>query len=203
MTHTYKLVCPFCGNKTPHTIVFSTTEEKVLYSKEGFGSVFDLHLLLLKCPTCNRHSLRENIDIETEKDIIESHVIYPNKKILPKEVPEKVKELYPEAERIKHISPKAYAVLMRIMLESICIDKNAEGKNLFEKLNFLEEKKIIPPILGDASDILRKIGNIGAHAGEEISEDLISTADFFFNVLVDYLYVIPKKINKSKKKLNG
>ena len=203
MTKTYSLICPSCGNKTPHTLTYSTNEDITLYSTDGDPSVFDLTLLLLKCPTCNKHSLRVNIDIEDDEDegVINSHLEYPNKKILPAEIPKEIRTAYIQAERVKHISPNAYAVLMRRILESICINKKAEGKSLYDQLKFLGTKNIIPPILGDASDILRKIGNIGAHAGEEVSEDLISSIDSFFNILVDYLYIIPGKISEIKKKL--
>lgn len=201
MSDTYSLICPSCGNKTPHTLTFSTNEDVTLYSTDGQGMPFDLTLLLLKCPTCNKHSLRANIDIEDDEGIINSRIEYPNKRVLPKDIPQEIRTSYIQAERVKHISPNAYAVLMRRILESICVDKKAVGKTLFDKLKFLGTKNVIPPILGDASDILRKIGNIGAHAGEEVSEDLISSIDSFFNILVDYLYVIPGKISEIKKKL--
>ena len=201
MTETYLLICPSCGNETPHTLTYSINEDIMLYSTDGDGMPFDLTLLLLKCPTCNKHSLRTNINIEDDEAVINSHVEYPNKIVLPTEIPKEIRTAYLQAERVKHISPNAYAVLMRRILESICVDKKAEGKTLYDQLKFLGTKNVIPPILGDASDILRKIGNIGAHAGEEVNGDLVSSIDSFFNILMDYLYIIPSKINEIKKKL--
>ncbi len=57
----------------------------------------------------------------------------------------------------------ASAIMIRKTLEEICVERNAEGKNLFLRLKDLSSKILIPKELVEAMDELRLLGNDAAH----------------------------------------
>lgn len=58
---------------------------------------------------------------------------------------------------------RASALMVRRVLEELCEDKQAEGKNLLQRLDSLRSTVIIPSELLQAADELRLLGNDAAH----------------------------------------
>lgn len=58
---------------------------------------------------------------------------------------------------------RASALMVRRMLEELCEDSGATGKNLFERLKSLKSKVTLPEDLFDAMDALKALGNDAAH----------------------------------------
>ena len=66
----------------------------------------------------------------------------------------------------------------------------------------LSNKGEIPPVLSEASDILRLLGNIGAHGLSESVHPLQAYAlDDFFRVIIEYLYIAPSKIEEFRARI--
>ncbi|UHH08450.1 DUF4145 domain-containing protein [Bacillus subtilis] len=54
---------------------------------------------------------------------------------------------------------------LRRTLEMVCKNKGAIGRTLHAKLNDLEEKKILPPLMGGLSKMIKEAGNAAASFG--------------------------------------
>ncbi len=74
---------------------------------------------------------------------------------------------------------------------------------LADKLKSLADTGRIPQTLVDVALHLRQLGNLGAHFDEdEVTEkDVLIILDFV-ELLLEYLYVAPAKIEAVKKRLN-
>jgi len=88
------------------------------------------------------------------------------------------------------------------LLEYICVDQKASGKDLYGKLQDLITKGILPGYFGDITDLLRVVGNLGAHASDKTLDiwdaELI---DEFFRFVIEYVYVAPAKIKRMKERM--
>ena len=164
---------------------------------DGEEDQYDGLYLVARCETCKEillyHSIYDG----------ESTLIFPNI-TLGKSVPEEISKIYEEATRIKSVAPNAFAVQIRRALEAICIDRGSSKKNLAAQLKELGEKGEIPKTLSEASDILRVIGNIGAHANKKDVHPLQALAlDEFFKAIVEYVYVSPSKIESFRARMDS
>lgn len=200
------ILCGHCGNRTTHDKVSKTVvDERIEYQEQTFLNV-ESEYIITKCCTCNQVSIfsRWDTDHEDTKDLNLAVRIYPPNKYLPSEVPDKINDAYKEAYKLLKISPQAYVVLVRRTLELICKDKGAEGKTLEKMINDLVRKEVIPTLFFDMSDLIRKIGNTGAHVDKVILDkfDLTLINDFLL-AMIEFLYVAPLKIEKIRKRLNG
>lgn len=93
-------------------------------------------------------------------------------------------------------------VKLRKTLELICKDKNAIGRNLNDKLKKLFELGILPPTLKSASNITRKLGNMGAHESDiEISTTELSSTIKLVEYIIQYIYILPNEIEILEKKI--
>jgi hypothetical protein len=93
---------------------------------------------------------------------------------------------------------------IRRLLEFICNDQGASGKTLFDKLNHLTSKGIFPGYFANITDLLRRVGNMGAHAmPEDVSVWDAELIDDFFRSVIEYVYVAPAKIKRMRERLPG
>ena len=126
---------------------------------------------------------------------------YPGSVDLPEPVPINVREVYAEASRIKRSAPNAFAVMLRRALEAVCDDRGVEKGALGERLRKLADHGEVPPLLAEVSDVVRMLGNIGAHASS-LSVTVPDTwvLDDFFRAIVEYVYIAPSKLKKYKER---
>jgi len=200
--------CLHCGNKAPQKIVF-LKEFISDYAEDNNGEEIPILFgvdYILECQTCSRLSLYETEGCEQgeiQKSFYQSKRMWPtnNLDLDSFGVPKDVLDTYVEASKIKFIAPNAFAVLMRRALEVICIDQGvSEKKSLHESLKRLTALGKLPPLLSEVSNIIKIIGNAGAHAvGPPIYRLHILAIDDFFRVVLEYLYVAPSKLEKFKK----
>lgn len=127
---------------------------------------------------------------------------FPKKGQLAISVPQAIRNAYAEASRIREIAPNAFAVQIRRALEALCDDRKAKGRNLGEKLKDLSGRGEIPPVLSEMTDVLRLIGNIGAHGIDQTVHQLhVFALDDFFKAIVEYVYVAPARLREFKKSM--
>jgi len=128
---------------------------------------------------------------------------YPESDHLPMAVPSRIRKVYAEAARIKNIAPNAFAVQIRRALEVLCEDRGAKKGNLQNRLSALGDKGEIPSTLAKASDLLRLLGNIGAHGiNQDIHPLQVFPIDDFFRAVVEYVYIAPSKLKEFQERLN-
>jgi len=76
-------------------------------------------------------------------------------------------------------------------------DKNAEGRTLNNKLNWLISQGLLPQVLGQMGHINRILRNWGAHDAEtEVQPEDVEIVDEFFRTIVEYLYIAPAKVDR-------
>ncbi len=202
------LVCPHCGNRVSHQAVYAhsytyTIPDAIKFDGEWDNVDVEAYYFLLVCDTCSEVSLYSNwIEAENPFDLLEVALVYPKPRKISDIVPKRIANAYQEASRISKIAPNAFACMIRRALEFMCEDKRAAGRTLHEKLKDLSAKNIIPPVLAEMAEIVKKLGNIGAHADEmDVRRDDVDVIDDFFNAVMEYVYLAPEKVSKIKNKL--
>lgn len=95
-------------------------------------------------------------------------------KSFPDYIPKPILNDYEEACTIRNLSPKASATLSRRCLQGILRDFwKVKPDNLNKEISQIEEK--VEPLIFDAINAVRQLGNIGAHMEKDI--DLIIDVD--------------------------
>ena len=187
--------CTFCDRETEHEILH--VHEGVVRKEISQADYQDaiVYHYFTRCTRCNELSLYTDwTGSPVTGDLSKARLIYPNEDRYHDYIQKELSDDLREARKVKRISPIAYAVLMRRALEFLCKDQNAKGRNLHEKLIYLFNQKKIPNYLRKTSHILDEFGNTGANTGERVSDEYLETMDDFVCLLIDYLYVAPKKV---------
>lgn len=125
--------------------------------------------------------------------IIDGRIVYPYS-IAPtlEGVPEKVMFNYDQAVRSFSASANnAATVMARASIEAITQDKQAQGSNLKEKLKWLENERIISPMLWEWADTIRMWGNDTVHELDPIDDDTAKYIIEFTWELIEHIYVRP------------
>jgi hypothetical protein len=139
-----------------------------------------------------------------ESDFLSGELIYPKAGFIDVVVPVSVARIYEEAYRIKETAPNAYVVMIRKGLEAVADDQRVSGRTLQQKILKLSQNGIVPKALAEATDLIREIGNIGAHANKtDVHPLLVYAVDEFFRTIVEYVYVAPKKLKDFKGRLSN
>jgi hypothetical protein len=196
------LVCPHCGNRTPHRFVFEHVYTAMWYGEDGKLSDDpspESMYLIYECATCHDLSLYEYIP----ESGIEPSLGYPKGDTLDNSVPERVACNYREAKRVQVVSPNAFAVLIRRALEAMCDDRGISSGRLQQRLEELANRGEIPPVLAEITSVLRTLGNSGAHNTEQnVTVPMTWQTDKFFRTLVEYVYVAPSLLREFRKKID-
>lgn len=193
--------CPHCCNRAPQTLLLEQIYEDIGWSvSDGEEYPYDGTFYVARCETCKAILLYNDIEGGGFKH---AELIFPDIRI-DKSVPENIAKIYDEAIRIKNVAPNAFAVQIRRGLEAICKDRGTTKRTLAEQIKELGEKGELPQTLSEASDILRLIGNIGAHASDEHVHPLqVMAIDNFFKAIVEFIYISPSKIMAFKQSLKS
>lgn len=150
------LKCPFCHQYG----MFELVGKAVKVDRIGFG--FPFYAGSFSCPNsnCNTHVF---IIYKANENVVTSypHSIIDFNKV---EIPDEITNTFEEALQC-HANNlyTASAIMIRRTLEELCSDKNAEGGNLKQRIQNLNEKVILPPSLFEGLDNLRLLGNDAAH----------------------------------------
>ena len=192
--------CPHCGNKTPQSILNQTCiNEPLIGLFDNCVGYVDNYYYLTQCQTCKQVSFLYNSPIfwETDFDNLEkSALLFPYEKIIHNAIPKNIQKIYLEAKKIQKTFPKVYVILIRKCLEQICLDKKAKGLNLKQKIDFLAKNNALPSTLKTIADVLRFFGNEGAHNPDlNMYSYMIDILDELFWIFIDYLYIVPIKID--------
>lgn len=195
------LVCPHCGNQTPHKLVFSHSYEGDWYGADGIltdGAPSSCYRGL-SCVTCGDLSIYESHDFDES----EERLVFPANVTLDESIPDTVASNYSESKRVQKVSPNAFAVLIRRALEALCDDRGVPSGNLQARLAKLSEMGEIPPVLVEVTDVLRTLGNSGAHSTlQKVTVPMTWQMDKFFRTLVEYVYVAPARLAEFRKSLD-
>jgi hypothetical protein len=199
--------CPHCGNQAPQRLIHKQRYfEKMWDGKTGEPwEDAPWSSFVVACTTCENVLIYDNPGDQTEENrFSKCELVYPKPPFLSPVVPPKITTSYAEAFRVRHVSPNAFAVLIRRTLEILCDERGTSKGTLSNRLKFLSDKGELPPILSQTTDLLRLIGNIGAHSSERSVHPLhVRAIDDFFLAIIEYLYVAPQKIADFQQRLQA
>lgn len=196
--------CAHCGNTAPQRLLHTQKYfERSWTTATGEEEPHPWAMFVAVCETCGQLSLYDNPGDQLEEDrFFLGELAFPKAGQLHASVPTFVSEIYLEAFRIREIAPNAFAVQIRRALEALCEDRSAKGRNLADKLKDLSMRGEIPKVLAEVTDVLRLIGNIGAHAvGKSVHPLQAYAIDDFFRAVVEYVYVAPAKLREFKERM--
>lgn len=198
--------CGHCFNiSAMPTIGYITRDDE--YEDADYGRVVGesgTTYCVLECPACKKINIvnYDWHDSMESDDEIEYNLLYPMNQKYPLGLPEKILTAYKAAEKVKTIDVNAYAILMRRMLELVCIDRNAKQGTLANMLKDLADKNEIPQKLVNVAKGLKDFGNIGAHAGSgELSEKEIPILNALSKAILEYIYSAPYLATLAEKQL--
>ena len=194
--------CFHCGNKGLMTIRHKIQQEYGGLVGDWAGEIVDyeprevFHWYTLTCPACKKVTLWECFGAEY-LDYTESKTLYPQSAIDATGVPENIKTAFESALKVKNIDTAICALALRRVLEAICKDKGAEGKDLEKMIANMIERSILPAMFDDACWIIRQLGNSAAHADKKVfsMHQVDQTIEFVQNI-INYLYTLPVKMQK-------
>ena len=129
-------------------------------------------------PNCKRYSLTVFLRHAQQDrnynwqpgDVIQKWDLVPSSKAktLPTYIPEPIREDYSEAYSILSLSPKASATLARRCLQGMIRDFfGVNFPTLKAEIDSIKEK--VDPLVWQAIEAVRKVGNIGAHMEKDIN----------------------------------
>lgn len=197
--------CPHCCNTAPQRLVHEHGFFGRSFKVDGSLSGYDLpsRYFVAVCETCAEVLvyLEEGTMIQDD-NFTDAMLMWPMHRLVDGSVPTSVRSSYEEALRIKWVSPNGFAVLIRRAIEAICEDRGAKKSSLAKSLLELADRGEIPPTLAETTDVLRLLGNIGAHATKgEVKAGQVRAIDEFFQAVVEYVYIGPQRVREFKKHL--
>jgi hypothetical protein len=178
-------------------------------------------ILSKNCPNCKKnifylrnYKWRPTAGKTHLKEIISELLIRPkiaNRPPVPVEVPKDFANDYFEACLVLSDSPKASAALSRRCLQHIIREKlGIKKKDLFQEIQEVIDKGMLPTDLLESIDSIRNVGNFAAHpiksqSTGEIVDVEPHEAEWNLDVLemlFEYLFVRPEAIKKKRDALN-
>jgi len=128
----------------------------------------------------------------------EATLVYPNRGQAPPPNPDTPPDVladYEEAARISVQSPRGAAALLRLAVQKLMPHLNLPGKNLNEDIGALVARGL-PPLIQQALDAVRVIGNNAVHPGVIDASD-VGVAERLFpllNLIVESQISVPRQV---------
>jgi len=172
------------------------------YGSGEAGTIYSV----LHCPACKKVNIvsyewHDGMDIDDE---VTYELLYPQDNNFPIGLPDNIASTLKAAEKIKTIDVNAYAILLRRLLELVCLDRKAKGATLALMIKDLADKHEIPEKLVKVASGLKDFGNIGAHAGiGELSEKEIPIVKSLTSAILEYIYSAPHLATLAETKLKA
>lgn len=203
------LSCGHCTNYSKMEVVGYVSDDKSDFH-EGFGPMhYGTTYKVLKCPACEKINIITydwHDEMQSEEEVTYK-VLFPLNPKTPLGLPKDILQAYEAAEKVKNIDVNAYAILMRRLLELVCLDRKAKNDTLFKMLNELAGKGEIPEKLVDVAKGLKNLGNVGAHAGTgNLTKNEIPIVQALTKAILEYVYSAPylaKLAEEKLKKIKG
>jgi hypothetical protein len=199
-------ICQECSKETLHGIVAAYTERG---SEDcGGGNSFDWEKIsqIIQCQGCEAVSFRisstnsEDCDFDFEGPTYrETITYYPGRAAGLKAIdsyllPPVVQGIYQETIlAIENEQSILAGIGIRALIETICKDQSAEGKDLHDKINSLHDKAIITNEGRATLHKLRVLGNDAAHEVKKHTNQQLSLALQIIEHMLDGTYIIPRK----------
>ncbi|EHK2851167.1 DUF4145 domain-containing protein [Vibrio parahaemolyticus] len=206
-----KFVCNECARETSHSIVSSFHESGFDDAGNGCGMDWDERHQIIQCCGCDTVSFRiesthsEDVDYSFEHDTLVRNITenyFPNRTHQLREIntyllPLNVQVIYRET--TSAISSGLFVLAgigVRALIETVCKEQNAQGKNLFAKIDSLYQMSVITKEGSDTLHRLRSLGNEAAHEVKPQSEEQLYMAMQIIDHMLEGTYIIPQRMSQ-------
>ena len=198
--------CGHCLNNAPMEVI--SEYSRVVGTYELYPNEYEnvsRISKILKCPACNDITIQEHewADFMDPEDVTEE-IVYPKIQNgeIPLGLPANIDKGFSAAQKIKYIDANAFAVLIGRVLEMVCLDRKASGKNFAAQLQDLASRGEIPEKLVMVAKNLRDFRNIGAHATlGELTKDEVPILSDLCNAVLQYVYTAPYLAELAEKRV--
>ncbi len=184
-------LCPHCAVRATFTPL----------TQAGTGN--DEHPLVgvLQCDHCRGIVFASS----NSSTFIPSKLLWPAaQEEAPEDYPEDVRDNYREAVRsFQAGNYKACVIMVRGALQAAARGLQAKGSSLYQEIEDLAKRHVIPDALKDWAHELRDGGNLVAHpepgkrVGKEDAAELLALAESIF----EYLYVVPAEVQRRRQRV--
>lgn len=203
-----EVVCNRCDNITNHVVCCSVEFQ---WGNDDIQGI-DTHEII-RCSGCDSISFRvgssnsEDFEPDNEGNLVypEIEEIYPSRLMgrAPLEdiysLPDKVRSVYKETHAALCTKLKILAAVgIRALVEAICSEETAEGRNLEEKIDDLVKKEVLTNRNAKVLHQTRLLGNKAAHETKAASDSELDVAFDIVENLLETVYIIPKKAERLK-----
>lgn len=207
-----KVACGECKAQTWHKVITSVDKSGSDDMGGGHSFDWDIHYQIIQCLGCKTLSFRQSMtDSESieqtgpdQYEYVETETLFPSRTegrgplkdfhILP----ELLQRIYVETiSSLNTKQPVLSGIGIRAILETVCRDKNAEGKDLYHKINHLVS---ISTLTKDGAEILHKLRNLGNDAAHNViahSPDQLILAMDVVEHLLQGTYILPHHAKKT------
>jgi uncharacterized protein DUF4145 len=137
---------------------------------------------------------------------VDDRIVFPMTKVgvlANPDLPEDIIAIFEEARSIANQSPKGAAALLRLCIQKLCIHLGEKGRKIDDDIGSLM-KKGLNPLVQQALDIVRVIGNEAVHPGSiDLNDDRDTALQLFdlVNTITDQMITHPKAVKELYNKL--
>ena len=199
------VACINCAGKTKHEIACSVDQSGYV---EEVGIDWDESHQIIRCKGCSTLSFRrESSNSDDYEPIGDNHFertifeeLYPSRlegrKDLGTEaayLPADLRRVYAETNKaLNTASPVLAGIGLRAIVETVCKEKAAKGKDLYQKINDLMENRILTPTGAGILHKVRTLGNKAAHEVKPHTPHQLSLAMEVVEHMLKDVYILPK-----------
>ncbi len=152
-------------------------------------------LAIAECQNCKKVSIW-----------VYDEMLYPGGQAPPpnSDLTQEIIDDYNEAAFIVNKSPRGACALLRLCLQKLCIQLDAEGSRINDQIAFLVSEKNLNPMIQQSLDTVRVIGNEAVHPGQlDLHDDKDTALSLFnlINLIADTMITQPAQIQEMYDKL--
>lgn len=187
------LLCGQCNIETKHQVLQSVDINGYDEERDWWTDQYQI-VQCLGCETISFRSCRDSSEIP-----IPQVEIYPSRVAGRRQIsksyllPSEVARIYNETHSaLCNKMPILAGIGIRALIEAICKEKAASGKNLEEKIDSLVSMGVLTKDGAEILHSLRILGNIAAHEVTPHSDDQLAVAMNVVEHLLNGVYILPK-----------
>jgi hypothetical protein len=205
----HEIPCVRCSGKTTHKVIasFDTQGDE---SSGDYSFQWSTHNQIVQCLGCKSVSFRKassnsedyiQIDHDGEGYYQVDETLFPPRvdgiKGLGEDthyLPSSIRKIYDETlMALSNQAPILAGIGLRALLETVCKEKQATGKNLLEKIDSLVVLNVLTPAGAAILHKIRALGNAAAHEVKPHSEKQLGLAMNIVEHLLKDVYILPKQ----------
>lgn len=206
----HKIECRQCCRETSHKIVASYVEDGADEEDSQNHYYWNVISQIIQCSGCDLVSFRtistnsEDYDYDEEgRNEYETVKFYPGrstglKGVDRRFVPYRIAQLYEETKSaIENDLSIIGGIGVRAILDAVCKDVHAEGRDLYKKIDDLHAKSLVTKEGVAALHKIRLLGNKSAHDAASHSREQLSLALEIVEYILVGTYVMPEKVRRT------